>query len=65
MLKYINRVLFQVDYVKKLGLAGLMVWSFDLDDFAGQFCGKGKYPLLKTIAQSLRDGTDHGPNEEL
>ena len=51
--------------MKILGLAGLMVWSFDLDDFAGQFCGKGKYPLLKTIAQSLHGSTDYGPREEL
>lgn len=55
----------KVDYVKNVGLAGVMIWSFDLDDFTGQLCGKGKYPLLKTIAQSLHEGTDYRPREEL
>ena len=44
--------------MKKIDLAGVMIWSFDLDDFAGEFCGKGKYPLLKTVVQSLQDETD-------
>ena len=30
-------------------LAGFMVWSLDLDDFTGDFCGQGKYPLLQKM----------------
>ena len=30
-----------------------MIWSLDLDDFNGQFCGEGKFPLLATIKVRL------------
>ena len=30
-----------------------MVWSLDLDDFSGKFCGQGKYPLINTIKNAL------------
>ena len=39
----------QALYVKEHDLGGWMVWSLALDDFSGSFCGKGKYPLLKSI----------------
>ncbi|KAI0213288.1 Acidic mammalian chitinase [Lamellibrachia satsuma] len=56
----------KVGYTKKVGLAGVMIWSFDLDDFAGQFCDKGKYPLMNTVAQLLKEKTDDKrPSEEL
>ncbi len=35
---------------------GFMVWSLDLDDFNGQFCGQGRYPLLKHMNDILRNG---------
>ena len=31
-----------------------MIWSLDLDDFNGQFCGEGKFPLLATIKVSFK-----------
>lgn len=31
-----------------------MVWSIDLDDFRG-YCGTGKYPLIKTMKNELKD----------
>lgn len=34
-------------YVVANNLGGLFMWSIDMDDFSGQFCGKGKFPLLK------------------
>ena len=30
-----------------------MVWSLDLDDFSGSFCGNGKFPLINTIKSAL------------
>ena len=34
------------------GMAGIMVWSVDTDDFLGS-CGKGRFPLLTSINQAL------------
>ena len=36
-----------------------MFWALSLDDFTGQFCGKGKYPLMNAVKDELRkhDGT--------
>ena len=41
----------KVAYAQRLGLAGVMVWSMDTDDFSGQ-CGP-KYPLLTSINKNL------------
>ena len=30
-----------------------MVWSLDMDDFSGSFCGRGSYPLLKKLNAAL------------
>jgi len=30
-----------------------MVWSLDLDDFSGSFCGNGKFPLINSIKSAL------------
>jgi chitinase len=40
-------------YVNTVGLAGAMVWTLDLDDFNGKFCGKGAYPLIKALRGAL------------
>ena len=40
------------EYAVKRKLAGAMIWSMDLDDFSGAFCGEGKFPLLATIKVS-------------
>ena len=36
----------QVEFAKSMGLGGIMFWALDLDDFNGQFCNQGKYPLI-------------------
>ena len=46
MLKY------KSEYIRKMGLAGGMIWALDLDDFQNR-CGGGKHPLLNTIANVL------------
>lgn len=37
-----------------------MVWSLALDDFSGQFCNKGRYPLLTAINRELGAMPDSG-----
>jgi hypothetical protein len=41
-----------------MGLAGLMFWAPDLDDFTGGLCNEGKYPMMNTAINLLRDQTE-------
>lgn len=43
----------KVQYLKVKKLGGASVWALDLDDFRGQFCGKGNFPLIGTIKDAL------------
>jgi chitinase len=40
------------EYIRKMGLAGGMVWALDLDDFKNR-CGEGHHPLMNTIKSVL------------
>ena len=31
-----------------------MLWSLDMDDFSGEFCHLGRYPLLKALNEALK-----------
>ncbi|XP_033213931.1 probable chitinase 10 [Belonocnema kinseyi] len=42
----------KAEYAKSMKLAGLFVDSLEDDDMSG-FCGRGNYPLLKTVNQVL------------
>ncbi|XP_054640300.1 chitinase-3-like protein 1 [Dunckerocampus dactyliophorus] len=45
----------KVDYLKNKQLGGAAVWTLDLDDFTGQFCHQGKYPLISHLKHKLGD----------
>lgn len=32
-----------------------MLWSLDMDDFRGAYCGKGRYPLLTAMVTAIAD----------
>ncbi|KAK1152183.1 chitotriosidase-1-like [Acipenser oxyrinchus oxyrinchus] len=43
----------KVEWMKSKGLGGVMIFSMDLDDFSGEFCGNGNYPLMKKLRSYL------------
>lgn len=46
----------KTNYVKARGMAGIMMWSLDFDDFTGTACKPGlKYPLLSAINDVMRE----------
>ncbi len=40
-------------FIKANNLSGAFLWSIDLDDFKGEYCNQGKFPLLKAIKTEL------------
>lgn len=44
----------QAEYAFDEGLAGVMAWSIDTDDFNGT-CGGSTYPLLRTLNNALHN----------
>lgn len=39
--------------MKQNKFGGVMIWSLALDDFNGQFCNRGPYPLLTAVNEEL------------
>ena len=42
------------DLIKAKALRGAIFWAIDLDDFNGNFCGQGKYPLMNAVKSLLQ-----------
>ena len=49
----IETLKYKLDFAKQFNLGGIMVWSLDLDDFSGEHCNQGKYPLLNFIRKEV------------
>nr|XP_061802047.1 acidic mammalian chitinase-like isoform X1 [Nerophis lumbriciformis] len=67
-----NRQSFEIkaQYLKAENFGGAFVWALDLDDFTGQFCAQGKYPLISYLRSALESdfpspplSTTSGPSE--
>ncbi|KAK3781648.1 hypothetical protein RRG08_029310 [Elysia crispata] len=43
----------KVPWMMRLGVAGIMFWSLDQDDFSGKFCDDSKYPLLRAVKAAV------------
>uniref|UniRef100_UPI003AAA3435 chitinase-3-like protein 1 n=1 Tax=Centroberyx gerrardi TaxID=166262 RepID=UPI003AAA3435 len=43
----------KVGYLRSRQLGGAAVWTLDMDDFSGQFCGQGTYPLISHLRSQL------------
>jgi len=43
----------KAQYMQNNSFGGAFIWSLDLDDFSGQFCGQGSYPLLSHLRSLL------------
>lgn len=52
----------KVDFAMGHSLGGAMLWSLDMDDFRGAFCGKGRYPLLSAMVSAI---SDHFPDVQV
>ena len=52
-LSHALRLDLQVEWMMSSGYAGWMLWDFDLDDFTGNYCGQGPYPLTNAMNAAL------------
>ena len=51
----------QVQWLKDQGFGGWMTWCLDLDDFTGNFCNEGTYPLLRRMNTEIGNEVPTGP----
>ncbi len=43
----------KAEYVKRVGLGGVSIWSLDMDDFKGLFCNLGAFPIIESIKEEF------------
>ncbi|XP_077429394.1 chitinase, acidic.1 [Vanacampus margaritifer] len=43
----------KVEFMTRKELGGAHVWTLDMDDFTGGFCGTGSYPLINHLRMSM------------
>ena len=48
-----NSLFVKINYILQRGLGGGFLWSVDLDDFTGKYCGQGPYPLVSLVRRRL------------
>jgi hypothetical protein len=44
-------------FIKENNLSGAFLWSVDLDDFTGEWCEQGRFPLASAIKSFLKPST--------
>ncbi|CAF1164250.1 unnamed protein product [Rotaria sordida] len=53
----IKSITHKAEYVNEMDLGGAMFWTMDLDDFRGDKCNEGKFPLINT-AKDIVNGKE-------
>lgn len=46
---------FQVRFAYSRRLAGVMLWTLDLDDFLGTYCNSGEFPLVTAVYDAIQE----------
>lgn len=48
-------------YIVDNNLAGAMFWAIDIDDFNGNHCNQGKYPLINAVKKYFKENEHRQP----
>jgi len=57
----VESIAHKVQWLKAQGFGGWMTWCLDLDDFTGNFCHQGTYPLLRKMNTEIGNEVPTGP----